>query len=175
MGWQKEQVEPLGKSQITALVPSCLIHHQEKVLVWSHPLFLCESPQRQRKGLGMDRGHEQPTGLSALRLHVEIQPLVAWSTTALTRLPVRAQTRRKIGLRPMRCSSWLQSSTLASGYACCSLSTSSGRVLNMKKSFHRTTEGYRAKLSYLAALTNIILGKNEELGFAKLSMVQWSL
>jgi hypothetical protein len=45
----------------------------------------------------------------------------------------------------------------------------------MKKSFHRTTEGYRAKLSYLAALTNIILGKNGELGFAKLSMVQWSL
>ena len=49
------------------------------------------------------------------------------------------------------------------------------RVLNMKKSFHRTTEGFKAKLSYLAVLTNIILGKNEELGFAKLSMVQWSL
>lgn len=49
------------------------------------------------------------------------------------------------------------------------------RVLNMKKSFHRTTEGFRAKLSYLAALTNIIVRKNEELGFAKLSMVQWSL
>ena len=49
------------------------------------------------------------------------------------------------------------------------------RVLNMKKSFHRTTEGFKAKLSYMAALTNIIVGKNEELGFAKLSMVQWSL
>jgi len=49
------------------------------------------------------------------------------------------------------------------------------RILNMKKSFHRTTAGFKAKLSYLAALTNIIVGKNEELGFAKLSMVQWSL
>lgn len=49
------------------------------------------------------------------------------------------------------------------------------RILNMKKSFHRKTEGFRAKLRYLAALTNIIMRKNEELGFAKLSMVQWSL
>ena len=49
------------------------------------------------------------------------------------------------------------------------------RVLNMKRSFHRTPEGFKAKLAYLAALTNIIVGKNEELGFAKLSMVQWSL
>lgn len=49
------------------------------------------------------------------------------------------------------------------------------RILNMKKSFHRTTEGFKAKLSYMVALTNIIVGKNEELGFAKLSMVQWSL
>jgi len=49
------------------------------------------------------------------------------------------------------------------------------RILNMKKSFHRTKEGFRAKIAYLAALTNIIVGKNEKLGFAKLSMVQWSL
>lgn len=49
------------------------------------------------------------------------------------------------------------------------------RILNMKKSFHRTPEGFKAKLAYLAALTNIIIGKNEELGFSKLSMVQWSL
>ena len=49
------------------------------------------------------------------------------------------------------------------------------RILNMKKSFHRTTEGFRAKLSYMIALTNIIVEKNEELGFAKFSMVQWSL
>lgn len=49
------------------------------------------------------------------------------------------------------------------------------RILNMKKSFHRTIGGFKAKLSYMAALTNIIIGKNEELGFAKLSMAQWSL
>jgi hypothetical protein len=49
------------------------------------------------------------------------------------------------------------------------------RICNMKKSFHRTTEGFKAKIAYLAALTNIILRKNEELGYAKLSMVQWSL
>lgn len=49
------------------------------------------------------------------------------------------------------------------------------RICNMKKSFHRTIEGFKAKISYLAVLTNIIVRKNEELGFAKLSMVQWSL
>ena|SRR5262249_23861244 len=81
MGWQKEQVEAFRKSQITTLVPSCLIHHQQNVLVWSHPLFLCESRERQRKSRGIDCRHEHPTGLSALGLHkaVEIHPLVAWS------------------------------------------------------------------------------------------------
>lgn len=49
------------------------------------------------------------------------------------------------------------------------------RILNMKKSFHRTTQGFKAKIAYLAALTNIIVNKNEDLGFARLSMVQWSL
>src|SRR6266851_1362614 len=34
--------------------------------------------------------------------------------------------RRRMGPRPMRCSSWLHSSILASGYTFCSLSTSSG-------------------------------------------------
>jgi len=45
------------------------------------------------------------------------------------------------------------------------------RICNMKKSFHRTVQGFKAKISYLAAVTNIILRKNEELGFARLSMV----
>ena len=51
------------------------------MLVWPHPLFLCESRERQRKGRGIDRGHEQPSGRPALRLHkaVQIHPLVAWS------------------------------------------------------------------------------------------------
>ncbi|OGY54196.1 MAG: hypothetical protein A2912_00415 [Candidatus Buchananbacteria bacterium RIFCSPLOWO2_01_FULL_40_23b] len=49
------------------------------------------------------------------------------------------------------------------------------RICNMKKSFHRTVKGFRAKISYLVTLTNIIIRKNEELGFARLSMVQWSL
>ncbi len=49
------------------------------------------------------------------------------------------------------------------------------RICNMKKSFHRTVRGFKAKIAYLATLTNIIVGKNEELGFARLSMVQWSL
>jgi hypothetical protein len=49
------------------------------------------------------------------------------------------------------------------------------RICNMKKSFHRTVTGFKAKIWYLAALTNIVIRKNEELGFTRLSMVQWSL
>jgi hypothetical protein len=49
------------------------------------------------------------------------------------------------------------------------------RVCNMKKSFHKTVQGFKAKIAYLVALTNIIVRKNEELGFARLSMVQWAL
>jgi hypothetical protein len=49
------------------------------------------------------------------------------------------------------------------------------RVCNIKKSFHRTIKGFKAKISYLVALSNIILRKNESLGFKRLSMVQWAL
>ncbi len=49
------------------------------------------------------------------------------------------------------------------------------RVCNMKRSFHRTVKGFQAKVQYLVALTNIIVGKNESLGFTRLSMVQWDL
>lgn len=49
------------------------------------------------------------------------------------------------------------------------------RICNMKKSFHRKVVGFAAKLFYLATLTNIIVNKNEELGYARLSFVQWSL
>ena len=49
------------------------------------------------------------------------------------------------------------------------------RVCNMKKSYHKSVQGFKAKISYLVALTNIIVSKNEELGFARLSMVQWAL
>lgn len=49
------------------------------------------------------------------------------------------------------------------------------RICKIKKCFHRTVEGFKARMRYLVALTNIILNLNEGLGFKRLSMVQWAL
>jgi len=49
------------------------------------------------------------------------------------------------------------------------------RVCGMKHSFHRTTKGFQAKVSYLVALTNITFRLNESLGFHKCTLVQWAL
>lgn len=49
------------------------------------------------------------------------------------------------------------------------------RVCGMKHSFHRSVKGFKAKVSYLVALTNIVLRLNEKLGFTKCSLVQWAL
>lgn len=78
---QEQQVQPLRKLEISTLVPASLIQDQEQVFVWPHPLFLGESSQSEGKGRGIDRRHEQPTGLSALWLHkpIEIHPLIARS------------------------------------------------------------------------------------------------
>lgn len=49
------------------------------------------------------------------------------------------------------------------------------RICNMKHSFHRTIAGFKAKVAYLVALTNIVFRLNESLGFHKCSLVQWAL
>lgn len=49
------------------------------------------------------------------------------------------------------------------------------RICGMKHSFHRTVAGFQAKTAYLVALTNMVFRLNEQLGFSKLSMVQWAL
>lgn len=49
------------------------------------------------------------------------------------------------------------------------------RICNAKKSFHRSVEGFKAKIAYLVSLSNLVLGLNEKLGFTRLSMVQWAL
>lgn len=49
------------------------------------------------------------------------------------------------------------------------------RICNAKRSFHRSQEGFKAKMSYLISLSNLVLGLNEKLGFRRLSMVQWAL
>ena len=49
------------------------------------------------------------------------------------------------------------------------------RICQMKKSFHRSLEGFRAKAAYLISLTNIVVNLNERLGFSRLSLVQWSI
>jgi len=49
------------------------------------------------------------------------------------------------------------------------------RICNAKKSFHRSTEGFKAKMAYLVSLSNLVIGLNEKLGFPRLSMVQWAL
>ena len=74
-------MQPFGNHQVTTLVPARLIHHQKQVFVWPYLLFLGEGAQGQRKGLSIDGGHEQPTGLSALwrNIPIEIHPLIARS------------------------------------------------------------------------------------------------
>src|SRR5262249_11481688 len=79
MGWQKEQMQPLGNSEGSTLVPTRLIHHQQQAFLRSHTLLLSKGAERQRKGFSIDCGHEQPRSLSALRLNkaIEIHPLIA--------------------------------------------------------------------------------------------------
>lgn len=78
VGWQKEQVKSFRNHQIRTFVPTSLIEHQENVLVWPNLLFLCEGGQRDGEGCGVDGGQEQPTRLSAFRLHkpVQMHPLI---------------------------------------------------------------------------------------------------
>jgi hypothetical protein len=81
MCWQKEQMQPFGKHQITILVPARLIHHEKQVFVWPSPLFFGEGAEGQRTGLSIDGRHEQPTGFSTLRLDkaIQVPPLIALS------------------------------------------------------------------------------------------------
>ena len=74
-------MQPLGKLQVTALVPARLIHHEKQVFVWPYPLFFSEGGEGQRKGFSIDGRHEQPTGLSTLRLDkaIQVHPLIALS------------------------------------------------------------------------------------------------
>ncbi len=45
------------------------------------PCSWAKAERREGKGRGIDRRHEQPTGLSALwrNIPIEIHPLIAWS------------------------------------------------------------------------------------------------
>ena len=78
---QEQQVQPWRKLQISTRMPASLIQDQQDVFVWPHPLFLGKGSQCQGKGHGRDGRHEQPIGLSALRLHkpLERPPLRALS------------------------------------------------------------------------------------------------
>lgn len=49
------------------------------------------------------------------------------------------------------------------------------RCLNMKHSFHRSVQGFKAKVAYLCALSNLILHLNDLFGFNHLSMINWEL
>lgn len=49
------------------------------------------------------------------------------------------------------------------------------RICNLKKSFHRTLQGFKAKLAYTVSLTNVIVSLNNQLQFNPASLVQWSL
>jgi hypothetical protein len=81
MRWQEQQMQSFWNHQISTLVPASLIQNQEQVLGWTHFVLLGESGESEGKSRGIDRRHEQPTGLSALWLDksIEIYPLVAWS------------------------------------------------------------------------------------------------
>ena len=78
---QEQQMQPVRNLEISTRVPASLIQDQEQVFLWPHALFLGESREGEGKGRCIDRRHEQPTGLSALRLHkpIEIHPLIARS------------------------------------------------------------------------------------------------
>src|SRR5215831_10127761 len=73
---QAQQVQPWRKLEISTRMPASLIQDQEDVFVWPHPVLLGKGRQSKGKGYGRDRWHEQPAGLSALRLHksVEVPP-----------------------------------------------------------------------------------------------------
>ena len=74
-------MQPFRNDQLSTLVPACLIEDQQQVFLRSDSLFVSEHSERERKGCGMNRWHEQPTGLAALGLHKprEIHPLIARS------------------------------------------------------------------------------------------------
>ena len=76
---QEEQVQPCRQLEISTRVPARLIQNQEDVFVRPQPLFLGKSRQREGKGRGIDRWHEQPAGPSAPGLHkpIQIHPLIA--------------------------------------------------------------------------------------------------
>ncbi len=118
MRWQKEQMEPLGNTQGSALVPACLIHDQDKGFVRPNPLFLSEDCQCQGKGFRIDGGQKEPTGLAALRLDkaVQIHPLIARSNHCPNLSAFLGPHAAQDGLlAAMRCSSLPHSSTAASG------------------------------------------------------------
>lgn len=49
------------------------------------------------------------------------------------------------------------------------------RICGFKRIFHRTVAGFRARVGYLATMTNLVVNLNEPLGFPRLSLAQWSL
>lgn len=49
------------------------------------------------------------------------------------------------------------------------------RMCNMKKSFHRSVKGFKAKVAYLIALTNNLFDLNVKLGYNEFSLVNWSI
>ena len=70
---------PLRDLDLFAGVPASLIHHQKDALMLSDSHLFGELVECQREQLHIDRGQDQPVGLSALGMYetVEIGPLVA--------------------------------------------------------------------------------------------------
>jgi hypothetical protein len=120
---QVDQPDPVRNSQVGRGVPAGGVEPEHDDALPSRPgLARKQRQQRSEERLGHSVRH-LPERLAGDRLHEggHVEPLVAVMTKRDGALAFGAQTRRRIGLSPMRCSSVAQTSTGLSG--CFALST----------------------------------------------------
>jgi hypothetical protein len=112
---QKVQVDPRRHLHLGTHMLSCTIQHEEYLFAPPRADGLGKLGEDNHKRGNGHSGEQQPPGPPGARMHkgIEIAPLIA-------RLHQRPgcwlrgfQTRRRVGLRPMRCWSVVHSSTLS--------------------------------------------------------------
>ncbi len=121
VGRQEDEMDALRHLELGAGVVARLIEHQDNASARAGADRFGEGVEDRAHHRGIDAGGELPFIASRRGMHEgeHIEPLAALLHARATgRLPLRAQTVRRIGLSPTRCSSVAQTCISASGYAC---------------------------------------------------------